>query len=76
MVQIMSINTQTKERRWLSPQAAAEYLGCSRNFLDKDRVTRLHGIPFCRLGRHIRYDQFDLDAYLEGSKAQSIGTAP
>jgi excisionase family DNA binding protein len=64
----MSIHNQIKEKRWLTPQEAAQYLGCSRNFLDKDRVHRLHGIPFCRLGRHIRYDQFDLDAYLEGSK--------
>lgn len=63
----MNQNT-TEKPRWLSPQQAAEYLGCSRNFLDKDRFQRLHGIPFARLGRHIRYDVLDLDAYLEESK--------
>ena len=50
---------------WLTVEQAADYLGCSRNFLDKDRVTRLHGIPFARLGRHIRYSRDALDAYLE-----------
>jgi len=60
-----------RQRRWLPPQQAADYLGCSRNFLDRDRTSRLHGIPYARLGRHIRYDISDLDAFLERSKAQS-----
>ena len=54
--------------RWLTTKQAAEYLGCSAAFLEKERVTRLHGIPFTRLGRHIRYDKADLDAYLEQNK--------
>lgn len=61
--------------RWLTPQQAADYLGCSRNFLDKDRVTRLHGIPFAKLGRHIRYDVTDLDAFLEQSKHAAVEVA-
>jgi len=61
--------------RWLTPQQAADYLGCSRNFLDKNRVTRLHNIPFARLGRHIRYDRADLDAFLERSKTQPVAVA-
>ena len=59
--------------RWLSPKDAAEYLGCSRNFLDKARLTNIPPIPFTRLGRHIRYDRNDLDAFLEGQK-QVLGT--
>jgi len=39
--------------RWLSPGEAAGYLGCSKNFLDKDR-TYFHRLPFTRLGRAIR----------------------
>ena len=54
--------------RWLTPSKAAEYLGCSRAFLDKDRTERIHSIPFARLGRHIRYDRADLDAFLERNK--------
>lgn len=55
-------------KRWLTVEEAATYLGCSRNFLDKDRLTKLHGIRFSRLGRHIRYDLEDLDAFLESCK--------
>ena len=57
-----------ENKRWLSPKQAAKYLDCSRNFLDKDRIQRLHGIPLARLGRHIRYDIADLDKFLEGTK--------
>ena len=56
------------QKRWLNTDQAAEYLGCSRNFLDKNRLTRIRQIPFTRLGRVIRYDVFDLDAYLEAAK--------
>lgn len=63
---IASAHKQIK--RWLTVAEAAEYLGCCRNFLDRDRVDRLHGIPFARLGRHIRYDRLDLDAWLENGK--------
>lgn len=66
-------NESTGKSRWLSPQEAADYLGCSKAFLDQDRVTRLHNIPFARLGRHIRYDVRDLDAFLERSKTQGAG---
>lgn len=58
----------TNYKRWLPTEDAAIHLGCSRAFLDKDRQTRLHDIPFTRLGRHIRYDVADLDAYLERHK--------
>ncbi len=59
-----SSQTDNVPTRWLSVDQAALYLGCSRNFLDKDRVTRLHGIPFAKLGRHIRYDRNALDEFL------------
>jgi len=61
------------QNRWLSPEQAAQYLGCSRNFLDKDRIQRLHNIPHARLGRHIRYDVRDLDRWLESSKTAVVG---
>ena len=66
----MDYKIQT-ERFWLKTQQAANYLGCSRAFLDKDRGTRLHGIPFSRLGRHIRYARTDLDNFLERSKVRA-----
>lgn len=56
------------ESRWLTTVQAASYLGCAKSTLEKDRVYRLLGIPFAKLGRCIRYDQQDLDAYLESRK--------
>lgn len=56
---------------WLSVAQAAKYLGCSRSLLDKDRVTKLLGIPYSRLGRHIRYRRTELDAYLTSKSSSS-----
>lgn len=57
---------------WLTSKQAAEYLGCSRSLLDKDRITGLLGIPFSRLGRHIRYSRKALDAYLESTSSKTM----
>jgi len=57
--------------RWLSPGEAADYLGCSKNFLDKDR-TYFRRLPFTRLGRAIKYDICDLDAYMENRKVGAL----
>ena len=54
--------------RWLSTAQAEAYLGCSKSTLEKDRVYRLLKIPFTRLGKSVRYDQQDLDRYLEARK--------
>jgi hypothetical protein len=56
------------QRRWLNINEAADYIGCCRSFLDKDRSSRLHGIPYSKFGRVIRYDLSDLDAFLESRK--------
>ncbi len=53
------------EKCWFTVSEAAEYLGCSQAFLNKDRGARLLGIPFCRMGRHIRYERSQLDAWLK-----------
>lgn len=65
----------TSSSKWLSTRGAAAYLNCSKNFLDKDRLTRLHGIPFTTLGRKILYDIADLDAFLTQRK-QNVMPAP
>jgi excisionase family DNA binding protein len=59
--------------RWLTTQQTSEYINCSVAFLERDRVTRLHGIPFSRLGRCVRYDKLELDKFLERSKVQNGG---
>jgi excisionase family DNA binding protein len=63
------------DNRWLTVTEAAAHLRCSRNFLDKDRLSHLHGIPFSRLGRHIRYSVHELNAFLEANKQNARGEA-
>lgn len=67
----MKMDQTSSNSRWLSVDQAAQYLGCSRNFLDKDRIARVHGIPFTRLGRNIRYDRLQLDAFMEANSITS-----
>lgn len=49
----------------ITTPAAAAVLGVSQQFLEQDRLTRRHGIPFVRVGRAIRYRQVDLDTWVE-----------
>lgn len=50
--------------RYLKAPEAAAYLRVSVDLLNKDRMTKLHGIPFLRIGRRILYDRVSLDAWL------------
>jgi hypothetical protein len=43
-------------------------LDVSENFLAKDRMTKLHGIPFSKCGRLIRYDFDLLDDWLDSRR--------
>ena len=48
----------------LDTKAAALYIGVSRQFLEQDRLTRRHGIPFHKIGRSVRYKLGDIDTWL------------
>ena len=55
----------------LTTKQAADHLGVSTSFLEKDRW-RGARIPFVRVSaRAIRYRQADLDAYIESQIKQS-----
>lgn len=53
-------------------KTVASYLGLSVEFLQQDRV-RARRIPFCKLGRAVRYDPADVRAYAEACK---VGKRP
>lgn len=56
--------------RLLNTREAAEYLGMSMAFLERDRWTGPK-VPFVRVGsRAVRYRKTDLDCYIE-SRLQS-----
>lgn len=52
-------------KRYLRTKEAASDLGISVSVLNKDRGTRLIGIPFTRIGRTILYDKKELDSWLK-----------
>ncbi len=55
----------------LTTKQAAEYLGVSASFLEKDRW-RGSRIPYIRISaRSIRYRQADLDTYVQGQLMRS-----
>ncbi len=45
--------------------AAADYLGIAKGTLANWQSTGFRKLPFLKLGRHIRYRQHDLDAWIE-----------
>jgi Helix-turn-helix domain len=66
-----------KEERWMEIRymktaQAADYVGLAKATLNKDRCTRLLGIPYIKAGRAILYDKRDLDAWLESCKKVQI----
>lgn len=49
----------------LTPPAAAQYLGVSKDTLSVWRCTRRYPIPFIKVGRLVKYRVSDLDAFLD-----------
>lgn len=67
------IHNQTWEKdimeiRYMKTKQAADYIALAEATLNKDRCTRLLGIPYIKAGRAILYDKRDLDAWLESCK--------
>ena len=62
----MKLPDCASERRLLSQQEAASYLGISY-WTIRDLVFRRE-IPHMKIGRRILVDQIDLDAYVDRSK--------
>jgi excisionase family DNA binding protein len=54
----------------LSVREAAEYLGVSKSWLDKQRLVGGF-VPYVKMGRRVAYDPADLDAAMEKAKRGS-----
>jgi len=64
---------QPVERRMLTEREAVRYIGMSRSYLAKARCEgnlpgRTPGPKYCKIGRAIRYDIHDLDAWIDAHK--------
>jgi len=69
------METQPVQRRLLTDPEAATYLGVSISFLRQGRMegrraTRSPGPPFIKMGKAIRYDLQDLDAWLAANRRE------
>jgi predicted DNA-binding transcriptional regulator AlpA len=69
------MKTQPIKRRLLTDPEAAAYLGMSISFLRQGRMegrraNRSPGPPFIKLGKAIRYDIEDLDAWLSANRCE------
>ena len=54
----------------LDQDRLAELLGCSARTLERQRLEGT-GIPFCRIGRLVRYRLLDVSEYLETQRRTS-----
>jgi len=61
-------------RRLLTTTEAAEFLACGKNTLEQDRL-RGSRIPYVQMGRSVRYDLTDLEAFLSANKRRSTSNA-
>lgn len=57
-------STITQPRALLSPTAASKFLGVSKSFLDKRRVSG-DGPPYRRIGRRVFYWQNELEQWVD-----------
>ena len=52
----------------LTREEAAEYLGISKSTLANWACTRKFTIPYCRVGRSVRYRKSDIEAFIKGGE--------
>lgn len=60
-----------EEKEWYTPKEAAQYIGRSTSFLDKDHMesNKSPEIPFTKQGsRTIRYRKSDLDTWITSKR--------
>lgn len=60
-------------KTWLSDKEAEAYTGLNRHVLRdyRNNGTPKGTLPFCRVGRFIRYKRTDIDHFLEQHSVQS-----
>lgn len=66
---------ESTAKQYLKTIEAAQYLNCSKSYLEKSRVTGIPGIPYRKLGRKVLYKISDLNSFLENQKRVSTSEA-
>ena len=60
----------TNFKQLLTPQEVSEITGLSQGTLALWRSTGRVDLPFCKLGRAVRYRRDDLESFLDSSRRQ------
>lgn len=55
----------------LDSEAAAAYLAVNLRMVR--RLTETRQLPFVKVGRHVRFRQADLDAYIDAGRVEAVG---
>jgi len=63
-------NTRDAQRRLLNVQEAADYLSVKERFIR--RIIAERRVEFVRVGRHIRFDQKVLDAFIDDQTVRAV----
>ena len=63
--------TNGSEQRYLSPQELSQYLGLS--IVTIYGWTSQHKIPFVKLGRLVRFDVAEINAWMQTQKIEPYG---
>lgn len=56
--------------RWLTPDTLAKEYGFSKSNQDKLRMNKK--IPFCKIGRYVRYDRIEIDKWIVSNRVDVI----
>lgn len=65
--------TTTNEKRWLSPSELEAEYGFSKSNQAKMRMSSSgSSLPFCKIGKYIRYDRIEIDKWLEAHQVQGL----
>jgi excisionase family DNA binding protein len=65
----------TPEAEYLTPAQAAAFLNVRKQTLAVWRITKRYGLPFVRVGRHIRYRKSDLIRWAESRTEGAVEAA-
>ena len=59
----------------LDTEQAAKILGIAKRTLENRRVSGIDSIPFCKMGRSVRYEPSAIREYLNGRRVNSTSEA-
>lgn len=55
-----------EEKRWLTPPGLYKEYNFSEDWQAKARMSKSKsGLPFCKIGRFILYDRYEIDQWIE-----------